>query len=57
MKQLINNLYYDARNSLLSMKKSHMTISERIKYENAIIQLNMMKQIIDQIKHDQPATF
>lgn len=57
MKQLINSLYYDAMHNLEHMKKSNMTLCERIKYEKSLVQLSNMKMIIDQIKIDQPATF
>ncbi len=50
MKSVINSLYYSAWNNLASMKKSEMKLSERIKYEKALTQLDAMKQIINQFE-------
>lgn len=47
MKEVINSLYYSAINSLESMRKSDMTLCERIKYEKALVQLNAVKRILD----------
>lgn len=50
MKEVINSLYQSATYSLQSMKKSEMTLCERVHYEKALAQLDAMKRIID--KHD-----
>jgi len=47
MKNVIDNLYYSAVNNLQSMRKSDMTLCERIKYEKALTQLDAMKRILD----------
>lgn len=47
MKSVINELYYAAINNLSAMKKSDMTLCERIKYEKALAQLDAMKRILD----------
>ena len=47
MKQLINQLYYYAKTDLEKMKKSNMTLCERIKYEKALTNLEAMKKVID----------
>lgn len=47
MKQLINGLYYDAKSTLDKMKRSDMTLCERIKYEKALTNLEAMKRVID----------
>lgn len=48
MKTVVNSLYWSAVDNLQSMKKSEMTLCERIKYEKALAQLDAMKKIIDQ---------
>lgn len=47
MKQTMLYLYYQAVRNLESMRKSDMTLSERIKYEKALAQLDAMKRILD----------
>lgn len=47
MKQVIDNLYYSAINDLNAMRKSNMTLCERLKYERALIKLDAMKQILN----------
>lgn len=47
MKNLIDTLYWEANRSLESMHKSDMTLTERIKYEKALVQLDIMKRILD----------
>ena len=47
MKQLINNLFWDAERDFKSMRKSDMKLSERIKYEKAMLRLELMKQLMD----------
>jgi len=48
MKHVINNLYYEALRDLQQMKLSEMKLSERIKYERALIRLDALKKILDQ---------
>ena len=47
MKNLMQNIYWDAERNLEDMKKSNMTLTERIKYEKAMVQLRMLKTLID----------
>lgn len=47
MKQVIINLYHNAIWNLANMKKSEMSLSDRIKYEKALSQLETIKLILD----------
>lgn len=47
MKEVLNSLYYSAVNNLSNMKKSEMSLSERVHYEKAMAQLDAMKRILD----------
>jgi hypothetical protein len=47
MKDVIDQLYFSVTNNLRDMKKSEMSLSERIKYEVALAKLDAMKRIID----------
>ncbi len=47
MKDIVNSLYYSATENLIDMKKERMLLSDRIKYEKALVQLSIMKKIID----------
>jgi hypothetical protein len=49
MYKVIISLYYQAKNNLTSMKVSEMSLSDRIKYEKALTELDAMKQLIDRI--------
>lgn len=47
MKQVLNSLYWIAKNDLDKMKKSEMSLSQRVHYEKALSSLATMKLIID----------
>jgi hypothetical protein len=47
MKQVVLDLYWSARTNLQSMEVSKMKLSDRIKYEKALVQMDSIQQIID----------
>lgn len=48
MKQIIKDLYWEARKELLNMKKTGMSLADRIAYEKALVHLEMMQRLINQ---------
>ena len=48
MKQVVYSLYHSVKNELSNMKKSNMSISDRVAYEKAVAKLEAIKLIIDQ---------
>lgn len=52
MKDIAFQLYYDARNNLLRMQKAKMSLSDRIAYEKAIVQLETMERILRRLTNN-----
>lgn len=47
MKQLIIDLYWEVNGELEKIKKSNLSITERIAYETAITKLEVIKKILN----------
>lgn len=51
MKELAQNLFYSARNNFSGMHKSKMTLTERIKYEKAMTQMEILEKVLNKLQN------
>lgn len=47
MKQIIKDIYWEARKELMKMQKSKMSLADRIAYEKALEKMEFIRTLID----------